>query len=127
MTLTLAPTWRHLFQQNFRDWEKLADFLELNASQCRQILQNPRFPLNLPIRLAQKIAKGTLDDPILKQFLPMQSEALSVLGYTQDPVGDFCFQARIEALAQISGARPFSLLERLCYALPLLFPSAFRL
>lgn len=75
-------------RENFTRWHILADHLELDQSQRQQILQHSRFPLNLPRRLAEKIPKGTLDDPILKQFLPTTAENISSQGFCSDPVGD---------------------------------------
>lgn len=80
--------WRQVLRQNFSDLSLLADFLQLNQSQREQLLQRPRFALNVPLRLAQKMAKGTLEDPILKQFLPNIAEKISPLNFVKDPVGD---------------------------------------
>lgn len=80
--------WKKLLRTNFTRWEALADFLELTEQQKAQILSRPKFTLNLPFRLAQKIAKGNLEDPILKQFLPTIKEAQSAQGFVADPVGD---------------------------------------
>ncbi len=80
--------WRQILRQNFTRWEKLADFLELDANQRMMILAKPNFTLNLPLRLAQKIAKNTLDDPILRQFLPTVEEERQTSGFTKDPIGD---------------------------------------
>lgn len=86
--------WRLLLRKNFTHWDKLADFLELDFSQRAQIIQKSHFPLNLPLRLAEKVQKGTLNDPILKQFLPTVSEAEKAPGFVVDPVGDAsCRQA----------------------------------
>lgn len=85
---TTPSTWRQVLRQNFTRWDALADFLRLTPTQRQAILQNPRFTLNLPMRLANKIAKGTLDDPILRQFLPTTEETKPVSGFGCDPVGD---------------------------------------
>jgi len=45
------------------------------------ILPKSQFPLNLPFLLAQKIQKGTLDGPILKQFPPTHKESIKFLGF----------------------------------------------
>lgn len=82
------PLWKQKFQQNFTQMKHLADFLELGPSQRQQLLDAPKFPLNLPVRLAEKIAKGDLTDPILKQFIPTVKEQETVPGYMRDPVGD---------------------------------------
>lgn len=84
----VPSAWRQVFQRNIRDWKVLADFLELSNEQRDQILTDSRFPLNIPLRLAKKMKKGSLEDPLLKQFLPMKSEAILQLGFGLDPVGD---------------------------------------
>jgi EF-P beta-lysylation protein EpmB len=80
--------WRQIQRQNFTSWEKLISFLELDRVHELDILKAPHFPLNLPFRLAQKIQKNYMSDPILKQFLPLQKELETPLGFTNDPVGD---------------------------------------
>jgi len=80
--------WQELLRQNFTSIEALAAFLELDREQCAPLLKKPKFPLNLPFRLAEKIKKGTLDDPLLKQFLPMNEELIEAPGFCPDPVGD---------------------------------------
>lgn len=80
--------WRQIQRQNFNSWNKLFHFLELDPTYELEILKTPRFPLNLPLRLAQKIRKNYFDDPILKQFLPLQRELDSTTGFTNDAVGD---------------------------------------
>jgi EF-P beta-lysylation protein EpmB len=75
--VTLPPLWRQIQRQNFTRLDLLAEFLELNPDQRARLCHRPRYPLNLPQRLAQKIAKGTLDDPILRQFVPLQEEGIS--------------------------------------------------
>jgi EF-P beta-lysylation protein EpmB len=84
-----APAdWRAIQRQNFIHWEPLADFLELTLEQRDVLLKQPQFSLNLPLRLAKKITKSTLEDPILKQFLPTKSEMTPTVGFSSDPIGD---------------------------------------
>lgn len=80
--------WRQIQRQNFNCWKKLTAFLELDPAHFPAILKDPHFPLNLPLRLAQKIAKNSWDDPILRQFLPLEKERDASLGFKKDPVGD---------------------------------------
>ncbi|MEC7839902.1 MAG: KamA family radical SAM protein [Chlamydiota bacterium] len=84
----LPPDWRQIQRKNFSRWEPLADFLELSPEQREKVLKKSKFPLNLPLRLAKKIEKGSLDDPILKQFLPLTDEEIVTEGFVFDPVGD---------------------------------------
>ncbi len=81
-------TWKQILRQNFTNWEKLANFLELSEEQRQTILKKASFPLNLPLRLAQKIVKGTLEDPILQQFLPINQELVVIQKFSEDPIGD---------------------------------------
>ncbi len=84
--------WRRLQRNNFTRIELLLDFLELSDSLRTKILSRPRFALNLPQRLAEKIKKNTLDDPILRQFVPLEDELIQTPGYVSDPVQDQTFQ-----------------------------------
>jgi EF-P beta-lysylation protein EpmB len=84
----LTQDWRQILRSNYTNWEKLADFLSLPQDIRDQIIIQKHFPLNLPIRLAEKIEKGNFEDPILKQFLPTTQEKIFSNGYLNDPVGD---------------------------------------
>lgn len=104
MVLWMAlVSWRLIQRENFTHWEKLADFLLLDDAQRNQILKNPKFPLNLPKRLAEKIAKRTLDDPILKQFLPLQLETIASPGFVKEPLQDFAFKKENKLLQKYQG------------------------
>lgn len=78
-------SWRVIQKKSFTDWKKLVEYLELDPD---TVLPNPKFPLNLPFRLAQKIHKGDRNDPILRQFLPTEKELTITPGFVSDPVGD---------------------------------------
>jgi EF-P beta-lysylation protein EpmB len=82
------PTWKKILKDNFTSLKKLSAFLELDAVQQQQLAQNNTFPLNLPRRLAEKIEKRTLDDPILLQFVPLIRESEHKDSFVMDPVGD---------------------------------------
>jgi EF-P beta-lysylation protein EpmB len=97
------PRWRQIQRETFTHWEKLADFLQLDTAQRDQILRKSTFPLLLPKRLADKIAKGTLDDPILKQFLPVVDEQTTALGFVSDPVSDATFRKESKLLHKYQG------------------------
>ncbi len=83
--------------------DRLADFLQLTPTQREVIDSHSEFPLNLPLRLAQKIVKGTLDDPILRQFLPMKEERKRVPAFVQDPVADVSFRRESKLLHKYEG------------------------
>jgi len=95
--------YQKIIRETFTSWEELADFLHLDYGMRKSILKSSRFPLRLPRRLAEKIEKGTLDDPILKQFLPTQSESVQTPDFTVDPVGDASSQKTPKLLHKYYG------------------------
>jgi len=94
------PIWRQIQKQNFNKLDQLATFLEIDRS---LLGSNSSFSLNLPVRLAEKIAKGTINDPLLRQFVPTQEENLVSIGYTPDPVSDTSFCKSDRLLQKYSG------------------------
>ena len=94
---------KDIIQKNFTCRKKLADFLLLDEQARESILPKSQFPLNLPFRLAQKIQKGTLDDPILKQFLPTHKESIKSSGFLSDPVNDVGSQKTYKLLHKYHG------------------------
>ncbi len=94
--------WRQIQRENFTDWRKLLAYLQLESVEDR-VIQRSSFSLNLPIRLAQKVAKGTIDDPILRQFLPMQEENHQDPRFSIDPVQDNAFRKAPKLLHKYPG------------------------
>ena len=88
MTKESSPLWRQVQRGNFTRIGPLLEFLELPQD---QILLDAKFPLNLPRRLAEKIQKNTLDDPIFRQFVPLQEELKIDPRFVLDPVQDQTF------------------------------------
>lgn len=85
----MVALWREKLRENFTSWPKLAHYLQLPL----EVGATPsQFPLNLPLRLAEKIEKGRWDDPILLQFLPTSQEDEKTEGFVKEPVLDQAFQ-----------------------------------
>lgn len=97
------PTWRAILRKNFTRVDALADFLELTCAQRAQLIVRPEFPLQVPFRLAEKMAKRTLEDPLVKQFLPLREELQDHPGYILDPVCDASFQHGGKLLRKYEG------------------------
>jgi EF-P beta-lysylation protein EpmB len=95
--------WRQIQKENFNQWKPLVDFLELDEENAREVLQRSRFPLNLPRRLAEKIEKNNLEDPILKQFVPLREELAITAGFCSQPVKDTTFQKTPKLLQKYAG------------------------
>src|SRR5690606_30138205 len=63
-------------------------------------LNRPKFPFLLPLRLASKIQKNTLDDPIFKQFVPTVLEERIASDFANDPVQDYVFKKAPKLLSK---------------------------
>ncbi|MBA3604119.1 MAG: KamA family radical SAM protein [Parachlamydiaceae bacterium] len=103
LTFKPIPLWKQLLRTNFVRWNKLAEFLELSEDQCSLIDVKPHFSLNLPLRLASKIPKGTIDDPIFKQFIPTMHEKESFALFFNDPTCDITHQKTPKLLQKYDG------------------------
>lgn len=97
------PLWREIQRTNFTDWKELCQFLELETDELREVCHISHFPLNLPRRLAEKIQKGSINDPILRQFLPTSAEKVQSDGFCSDPVGDLPSQKTAKLLHKYQG------------------------
>ncbi len=93
--------WRQIQKNNFRDWETLFSFLKIKSPP--PIFTSPSFPLNLPRRLARKIEKNNLNDPLLRQFIPSQNETKDCKGFIADPLSENSFQKTNRLLQKYQG------------------------
>ncbi|MBM3202091.1 MAG: KamA family radical SAM protein [Chlamydiae bacterium] len=84
--------WKSILKKNFHKTEALLDFLDFDEKNRALVLQKARFCLNVPIRLAEKMAKNAPDDPLFLQFVPLKKELDKHHESLSDPVQDRCFQ-----------------------------------
>ena len=96
-------SWRSTLRHNFTNLNALLDFLEIEPSKRALCLALPPFPLNLPKRLAQKIKKNDLTDPLFLQFVPLIKEQEAQEGFTADPVEDKAFSKTPKLLHKYPG------------------------
>jgi EF-P beta-lysylation protein EpmB len=95
--------WRQVQRQNFRNVSELCDFLQLDALSKEKLLQDPAFSLNLPKRIASKIEKNNINDPLFKQFVALKQEELIDPSFEQDPVNDQAFRKKGRLLHKYQG------------------------
>lgn len=99
-----ASDWRKIQRQNFTDVSTLMDFLEMDGLARKEVLEKPRFSLNVPLRLASKMAKNALDDPLFLQFVPLKAEEKAGgAGFCADPVQDESFRKGKRLLQKYEG------------------------
>ncbi len=102
--MSLPPLWRQIQRENFTDWEKLLAYLELDRVEApSRVVPKPSFPLNVPMRLVEKIDKGKWNDPILLQFLPSTEELKVSPLFVLDPVGDQTSRKKPKLLHKYQG------------------------
>jgi EF-P beta-lysylation protein EpmB len=82
----LLPCWKKIRSKNFTTIDALATYLNLSSCDRSLLLDSPSFPLNVPLRLAAKMPKGTIHDPLTLQFLPLREELITSPSFTEDPL-----------------------------------------
>jgi len=97
------PHWREVQKKNFTSVDAIADFLMLDENLRARLIQRPHFTMNVPLRLATKMEKNTLDDPLARQFLPLVEENFSPPGYLDDPLQDRTFRRTKKLLQKYQG------------------------
>lgn len=96
------PAWRLVQRTNFTHFEPLLDFLQMSEENRKKIWTQPHFALNLPLRLASKIEKDCLSDPIFKQFVPLTDELDRSFGVLE-PLQDQSFRKSQKILQKYHG------------------------
>jgi len=79
--------WQNALSKSFTDPLKLLKYLEIPNDNL-DIDLNSSFPFRVTHYFAELIEKGNINDPLLKQVLPLAIEHKLVDGFTDDPVGD---------------------------------------
>ncbi len=80
-------TWQQDLTEGFSNAKELCHYLELPPKQ-NSVLHSAEFPLRVPREFVDRMEKGNIDDPLLKQILPIQDEEVESPGFSNDPVGD---------------------------------------
>jgi EF-P beta-lysylation protein EpmB len=101
--MTNKVHWRQIQRTNFVRIEPLFDFLQISGDLRKKILFRSPFSLNVPHRLAEKMEKGKIDDPIFRQFVPLVEETLSSALCQADPVEDVTFLKSKKLLHKYNG------------------------
>ncbi|MCA9007919.1 MAG: EF-P beta-lysylation protein EpmB, partial [Planctomycetaceae bacterium] len=105
MSTSLSETtWQKSLAQAIRDPRELISRLNLP----REFLEPAQgsvqlFPLMVPISYLNRIEPGNLDDPLLKQILPVDLENAEVPGFEADAVGDLNVRATPGILQKYHG------------------------
>jgi L-lysine 2,3-aminomutase len=83
------PHWQAEIRMAIRDAGELCERLGLPAQLARQAAVGAGvFPVFVPPSYLARICPEDPNDPLLRQVLPLAGEAVTVPGFTHDPVGD---------------------------------------
>jgi EF-P beta-lysylation protein EpmB len=85
----IETDWRAALRAAFRTPGELLDFLEMSPEQ-RAALEpcDNAFAQLVPRGFAARMRKGDLDDPLLRQVLPIAREREAVAGFSGDPLAE---------------------------------------
>jgi len=83
------PTWQQELARGFSSLIDLFSFLELDISEFPINAEAAReFPFKVTRSFASRIKKGDINDPLLKQVLPILAESVNPVDFVNNPVGD---------------------------------------
>lgn len=83
------PSWQAALADSVRDAAELCRLLELPPEAARIAeLAAGQFPLFVPRGYVARMTPGDLNDPLLRQVLPLGDELRHVPGFSADPVAD---------------------------------------
>lgn len=84
------PRWQKELACAFTKPEALLKFLDLDPQLFPESTNAAasKFPLKVTRSFASRMIKGNINDPLLRQVLPLSDELLCTQGYSDDPVGD---------------------------------------
>ncbi|WP_420550238.1 EF-P beta-lysylation protein EpmB [Litorivicinus lipolyticus] len=80
-------TWQSQLSDGFRSASELLAFLQLPAAGMSAAAQAD-FATRVPRHFAALMTPGDLDDPLLRQVLPIGDETLQVPGFSDDPLAE---------------------------------------
>ncbi|WP_292959386.1 EF-P beta-lysylation protein EpmB [Neptuniibacter sp. UBA6509] len=82
-------SWQQLLSHTINDPEQLIKLLELPHDYLQGAQTgDAEFSLKVPTPYLNKIKKGDINDPLLRQILPIEAEAQQIPGYVTDPLAE---------------------------------------
>lgn len=78
--------WQAQLREAFRSSGELAEFLHLDQDSLASVDSHPDWPLRVPLAFAQRMQKNNIDDPLLRQVLPLKAENQAIDGFINDPL-----------------------------------------
>jgi EF-P beta-lysylation protein EpmB len=84
-----SSNWQRQLQQAVTDPQELLQLLQLESSLLPEMLKAAQqFPLRVPRAFINRMQPGNIQDPLLRQVLPISDELNISENYSQDPVSE---------------------------------------
>ena len=96
-------TWQQDLTEGFNNINDICEYLNINLTENKLTNLTTNFPLRVPRGFVDRMKKGDINDPLLRQVLPSQDENISNYGYTADPVGDLDSMAEAGVIHKYHG------------------------
>ncbi len=100
-------SWQQQLSNAFSNITDLCDYLELNPAEIFSANASANFPLRVPHSFVARMEKGNLNDPLLKQVLPIADEMQTFPGFSADPVGDLAAITEVGVIHKYHGRALF--------------------
>jgi L-lysine 2,3-aminomutase len=99
-----TSSWQHDLKNVVKDPIELLQLLDLDKKYLPAAQRAAlSFPLRVPLSFVARMQKGRLDDPLLRQVLPIEAEMLDTDGYTPDPLQEAAANPRPGLLHKYQG------------------------
>lgn len=95
--------WKKQLRNNFTQLDVLANYLLLSDEQRVKLSRYTPFPLNIPLRLVKKMEKGNINDPLFKQFVPVEEESNLDPAFQRDAIDERLFRKTPKLLHKYKG------------------------
>ena len=89
-TINTIDCWQSQLTNAITSPKQLLTMLKLDTSLLPAALKASKgFTLKAPLSYIKRIKQGNINDPLLKQILPIDAECLEVEGYGKDPLQEW--------------------------------------
>lgn len=86
----ISPSWQQELAHSFSNLNELFVYLGLDPSKlASNHAAAANFPFKVTRSFASRIEKGNINDPLLRQIMPLQDELVNRSDFVDNPVGDF--------------------------------------
>ena len=83
------PCWQEQLATAIRDPAELFKRLDIDPTQVDSSADAQQaWSIRVPLPYVQRMRKGDINDPLLRQVLPLGAEMLSAPGFSSDPLGE---------------------------------------